>query len=199
VFSKDASLAGFLDEIRNLGTDDAMKSYAMYATYLLVEMYRAEKWVTALHDTLYAQRFLQKCCTLAADMVLLLNGEIPTRESVLRAAELNPALMDAVYVRPSTTAMTETDIRRTLKALDGFMAESMDAWAEPILKFLAGGDARRVSECAKHFGVEDISVTLAWLASRGVIERVSLPSRVFKHIRLTVEEVAYLYIPQTLK
>lgn len=194
VFSKDESLTEFFEDARKVGADDAVMSYISMIEYLLVEMYRAEKWITVFHDTLYSQKFLQKCCTIVADMVLLLNTEEPTRESVLRAMEIRPDLMQKVYVIPSTTTMTESDIRRTLNVLDDFLMDNIGTWSKPILKFLSDGEVKKVSECNKHFGMENLVVPLAYLASKGVIERVTLPSRVFKHSKLTVEEVAYFYI-----
>lgn len=196
VFSKDESLAMFFEDARKVGMDDAVMSFIMMIEYLIVEMYRAEKWVTVFHDPLYSQRFLQRCCPIAADMILLLNGEEPTRESILRAAELNPELMREVYTVPSTAAMSEDDVRHTLRALDDFLMENVKTWSKPILKFLSDGEVKKVSECNKHFGMENLVVPLAYLASKGIVERVTLPSRVFKHSKLTIEEVAYFYIKE---
>lgn len=194
VFSKDESLTDFFEEARRVGTDDAVISFIGMVEYLIVEMNRAEKWITAFHDPLYSQRFLHSCYIVAADMVLLLHNEEPTRESVLRAMELDPALMKEVYVIPSTTAMTESDIRHTLAVLDNFISEHIPLWSEPILRYLSDGEVRKVSECAKHFGLESISTQLDYLVSKGILQRVSRPSRIFKHSKLTIEETAYMYI-----
>lgn len=194
VFSKDEALNAFFEDARKVGSRDAEMSYLGMVGCLLVDMYRAEKWITVFNDTLYSQRFLQKCCTIAADMVLLLNGEEPTRESVLRAMELNPELMRQVYIIPSTTAMPEQDIRRCLEALDGFLRENMEMWSRPIKKLLSDGEAWTVSEMKKFFGMETLSVQLSYLAENGILQRISRSSRVFKNSRLTVEETAYLYI-----
>lgn len=196
VFTKDESLTEFFEEARKIGMDDAVMSFIMMIEFLLVEMYRAEKWITVFNDTLYSQRFLQRCCITAADMVLLINGEEPTRESILRAIELNPALMKEVYVIPSTTAMTVEDIRHTLKVLDLFLMEHVKTWSKPLLKFMEDGEVKKISEFIKYFRTENLSVPLAYLASKGIIERVTLPSRVFKHSKLTIEEVAYFTIKE---
>jgi hypothetical protein len=144
---------------------------------------------------MYSQRFLQNCAIIAADMELLLNGEVPSRESVLRAMELNPALMRDVYVIPGTTAMTKCDVRRTLKVLDDYLMRHISYWGKPILKYLSDGEVKRVSEIMKHFGVSDgFPITMSYLASKGFVERVALPSRVFRRSGLTVDEVAYIYL-----
>jgi len=194
VFSKDETLTEFFEDVRHIGAEDAILSFCTMASFLLVDMYRVEKWITVFKDPVYSQRFLQQCCLAVADMILLLHGELPTRESVLRAMELNPALMREVYVVPSTTAMTEEDIRHVLKLLDGFLTEHMDKWSKPLLRYFSDGEVKKVSECMKHFNAGSLNVALAYLAAKGVLERVTLPSRVFKHSKLTVEEIAYFYV-----
>ncbi|HBL84044.1 MAG: hypothetical protein A2Y17_05600 [Clostridiales bacterium GWF2_38_85] len=196
VFSKDESLNEFFEDASRVGTDDAVMSFICMIENLLVEMNRAEKWITVFGDMLYAQRFLQRCCTIVADMVLLLHAEEPTRESVLRAMELDPVLMRAIYIIPSTTTMTEVDIRHTLQVLDDFLMKHIQTWSKPIIKYLSDDDVKKVSECNKHFDSENLTVPLACLASKGIIQRVTQPSRIFKHSKLTVEEIAYFYIKE---
>jgi len=125
VFTKDETLRDFIEEINRLGDDDAICVFLAVFNGLWSNRTRAEKWVTALHDPLYAQRFLQWCCTDLADMILFRRHEIPNRESVPRAMELEPELMREFYVKPSTTVMTEDDIRRAINVLDDYLSEKM--------------------------------------------------------------------------
>lgn len=197
VFSKDESLYPIFEETRIVGLDDVSMSIIPCVQMLLVNMYRAEKWITALHDPLYAQHFLQYCAGSVADIILLMNKEEPTRESLLRAMELRPELMHKIHVIPCTTTMTEDGIRDTLKLLDDFILESMDLWSVPILRFFSDGELKTSSEFERFMG-QDVIFCLTYLAEHGLLERVTKASRVFKQSALTVEEIAYIAIGGTI-
>ena len=191
IFSKDQSLVELFEEARKLGRDDAALVFFGMVGWLLCNAYRAEKWITVFDDPLYAQRFVRDCGMTVGDMVVLAHGEIPTRESVLRAMELEPALMQAVYVMPSTMAMTAADVRRTLQVMDDFLMAHIDFWSKPVMKFLSDGEERKLSHIVRHFSVGD-AFPLNYLTEKGLIERFTMPSKVFKSSKLMIEEVAYI-------
>ena len=145
VFSKDEALFEMFEDTRKIGEDDAPKAFASKIGGLLNWMHKAEKWITVFDDTLYAQRFLQLCAPIAADMELILHRENPTRESILRAQQLNPDLMHEIYVLPSTSEMSKEDIRRALKAIDDYLMKHMDWWGRHILRFLSDGEVKACS------------------------------------------------------
>lgn len=155
-------------------------------------MHKAEKQVKILHNPLYAQRFLQLCAPTVADMELLRNGENPTRESILRAQQLNPQLMQEVYVIPSTRAMAESDVNHTLNVLDRYLMEHMHWWSEHILRFLSDSEAKTSSRIWQQCG----SAPLDYLAEKGILIKIAVPTRLFKNSKLTVEETAYLYLKE---
>ncbi len=193
VFTKDEALLELLEDSCNLGEDDVRKSFASKIGELLSYMTKAEKWITVFKDPLYSQHFLQMCAGVVANMELLVNNEKPTRESILRAQQLNPDLMNEIYVIPSTTVMSESDVQHTLKVLDDYLMKHMDWWSKHILRFLSDGDVKTCSHIWKNCGW----VPLEYLAEKGIIEKVTVSSRIFKKSKLTVEEAAYFYITVT--
>ena len=191
---KDESLTRFMEDARKVGQNDAALGIIRGVGLMLVEMHRARKWITALDDTLYAQQFLQRAGLWAAEIIMLLNGEHPDRESKLRAMELNPTVMNEVYVKPSITAMTKDEIAHVLQVLDDFIMEHMPLWSKPILTFLSGDKCKTAVQINTHFRFE-IEV-LEYMVSKGILERVSQATRIFRNSKLTLEEPAYMYIPK---
>ncbi|MCL2421415.1 MAG: nucleotidyltransferase domain-containing protein [Defluviitaleaceae bacterium] len=193
IFSKDEALTEMFEDTRRIGENDAPRAYATKISSLLNWMVKAEKWITILNDTLYAQRFLQMSASIVAEMELIRHRENPSREAILRAQQLNPDLMHAVYVIPSTTAMSVEDIRRTLKVLDDYLMRHMEWWSRHILRFLSDGEVKKFSHIWKQCGG---GVPLEYLAEKGVIMRTTQPTRMFKKSKLTVEEIAYCYLKE---
>jgi len=190
VFSKDDALTELFEESRKIGDDDAPRAFAAKVDGLTNWMKKAEKSATVNKNNLYAQRFLQLCAPIVAEMELIRRKENPTREAILRAQEINPSLMHEVYVIPSTTEMTEAGIKRVIKILDDYLMQHMHWWSKHVIRFLSDGEVKTCSHIFKQCGY----VQLEYLAEKGVIERATQPLQIFKKSKTVVEEMAYFYI-----
>ncbi|MCL2498409.1 MAG: nucleotidyltransferase domain-containing protein [Symbiobacteriaceae bacterium] len=192
IFSRDASFASFFNDARRLGKEDAILAFLSRGSDLIHQMHRVEKWVTIYGDLLYAQRFLQWCCTEVAHMVLLQHGETPTRESIRRALELEPLLMQELYIIPSTTFMSKEELLHSLQIINDYLTLHQKWWSSPILQLLSDGEIKTESHICKYLRIP--SGMLGWLAEKGVIDRLVEPSRLFKKSKTVVEEIAYVFV-----
>jgi len=93
--------------------------------------------------------------------------------------------MHEIYTIPSTTTMTVEDVRHTLSVLDDYLMQHMEWWSRPILRALRDGEAKKIG-----WG------TSSYLEEKGVIQRTTIPKRLFKNSKLTVDEIAYVYIKE---
>ena len=191
-FSRDESLCKMFEEAKKIGEDDASKSFTAKIGVLLGWMHKAEKQVTVLNNPLYAQRFLQLCAPIVAEMEMIRHSENPNREAIHRAQELNPILMQEVYVKSSTMAMTAEDVKHTLKVLDDYILAHMPWWSTHILRFFSDGEIKTVSHIWEHCG----PVPVSYLTEKGVIIQATHPVRIFKKSKLTLDEKAYFYLKE---
>lgn len=195
IFSKDEPLYALFEDARKIGEADAPKSFAAKIGTLLGWIHKAEKQVTVLDNPLYAQRFLQLCAPVVAEMELIRHRENPNREAIIRAQELSPDLMREVYTKPSTIAMSTSDVQYTLRLLDDYLMQHMNWWSKHILRFLCDGEIKAISQIWEHCG----SAPLEYLVEKGVIMQATLPLRIFKKGKLTLDEKAYFFIKEEYK
>ena len=193
IFSKDEALRELFEEARKIGEDDAPKAFASKIDGLVNWMNKAEKYITMLNEPLYAQRFLQLCAPIVADMEMIRHRENPNRESILRARQLNPELMHEIFAVPSTTVMSKADIERTIKILDDYLMQHVSWWSRHLIRFLSDGEIKTASHISEQCVGAD---ALEYLYQKGVVMRTTRPLGLFKHSRLTIDEVAYLYIKE---
>ena len=191
-FSRDESLYELFEVARKIGNDDAPKSFAAKIGVLLSWMHKAEKQAVVLDNPLYAQRFLQLCAPIVAEMEMIRHGENPNREAIHRAQELNPKLMQVVYVTPSTTAMNAEDVKHALQMLDEYIMEHMPWWSRHIIRFLSDGEIKPASFIWEQCG----SAPVGYLTEKGVIMQATQPVRIFKKSKLTLDEKAYFYLKE---
>jgi len=192
VFSKDDGLTEMFEDARKIGEDDAPRAFSARTGELLSWLHKAEKHATVLDKPLYAQRFLQLAAPVAADMELIRHRENPTRESILRAMELHPQLMDALFVIPSTTAMTTADVQRSLQTADDYLMQHQPWWSRHVLRYLSDGEPHPASHIWRHCG----GVPLTYLAEKGIIGRTTEPLQLFKKSKLTVDEPAFFSLEE---
>lgn len=193
IFSKDPALTTFFEENRTVGRDDAIVSCYSNIQMLMTNLNRAEKWITVFHDTVYSQHFLQWCSVSIAEIILLLHGEEPDRESILRASELEPELMNQVYYKVCSTKMNEEEIKTTIKCHKDYLVSILPELSKPVLRYLSDHQVRSASEFELYFG-QYIVTALELMEENGYIERVTAPRRLFKHTGLTIEEVAFFAV-----
>ena len=192
IFTKDETLPDFLLSMGKVGKDDAALTAISEVADVIGLIEKVEKWLLVYENPLYAQRFLQICCHYLANFVLLTRLELPDRESILRAAELEPDLMSEIYITPSTTKMTAADIRKALQIIDDYLVKHIDFWSAPVLRLLENGEVMSNSEIAKALRIN--SFHLGYLAEKGKILRLTQTARLFKKGRATVEEIAYMKV-----
>jgi len=191
VFSKDEALSELFEEARKIGEEDAPKAFASRIIELTCWMNKAEKHVTVLDEPLYAQRFLQLCAPIVADMEMLRHKENPNRESILRARRLNPELMHEIFTVPSTTTMSKADIRRAVGILDEYLTRHMEWWSKHIIRFLSDGEVKTMSQISRQCVGAD---AIVFLLEKGVVIGTTQPTRMFKNSKTTIDEYAYVYI-----
>ena len=197
VYTKDESLLTFFEDARQAGKDDLVMSFIRSMDLVKGCVNKAGKWITVYGNALYAQRFLHMAYLPLADMVLMQHGVEPTRESVLKAMELEPELMHEVFVVPTTTAMTVAGVQHVLGVIDAYQVKHMDWWSRPLLRFLGDGEEKTASHIGRQLRVG--SAALDFLAEKEVITRITKSSRVFKKSKLTIDEVAYIYHKEEMK
>lgn len=196
VYTKDDTLYDLLDDLKQLGSDDIALSAFTLSSALIDLHQKSEKWLKVKKDLLYAQYYLLKAAEVIAKMELVINGEIPIRESIQKVMEFNPELMKPFYEVPMSHLMTETEIEEGIKKIDAFLEGHLDIISKPVLDLLKDGEMKTVSMIAAFYNLEPsyIIEALDYLFEKGVIVKVSQTIRLTPKGKLAVEEIGYLYI-----
>lgn len=195
VYSTDDSLFEALENARAMGDSDIEQAFFLYACWLLGLMEKAEKWLVVKNDVRYAQFYILKCAEPLASMALVLRGISPNREAVLAALEREPALMEAVYLRPLAGAMTEEAVRAALQHMNAFLDEHLDILSNCADRYMKSGEIVPVTVLAKltSIGVHGIAHVFDYLCEKGVCDRATQTIRLTPKGKKIVEEAAYLY------
>ncbi len=200
LFTKDESIAAWLDESAHIGARDQPFQLLRTASDVLYPLEKAQKWLYAKRDVNYSFLWIMNVVNALARVEVVLNGQAPGREALDEALAFNPDFFNTVYVDLINGPKTEQSIQRALNMVDGYLVKRAERLFAPVLDYLAQMDGpRTATELDTHFRdkVQAQAGCLAfvyeWLAEHDVIEKLSSPIRLTRKSRVTVDEPAYYY------
>jgi predicted nucleotidyltransferase len=197
VYTSDDSLYEYFEDIRKPGSDDIELSI-LYSACELVSLYeKCQKWLMVKGDPLYAQYYLLKAAEPLARIEIYLRGEVPTRECIRRAVEIDSEMIGTYYNNAMSRRLREEEIASAIEGIDRYLEQHIDIIKKPVIDFMADQEIKTVTLIVKHFHAESHFIVgiFDYLAEKGVIEKVSQTIRITPKSRMAVEEIGFLYIP----
>jgi len=194
VYTTDDSLYDYYEENRAVGRSDAEKAVFDAVNWLIGYMEKAEKWLVVKKDPEYARYFVLKCADAIANIEVCARLRVPTREAILEAAELNPALMEKFYTRPMSGPMTQDEIYGILKDMDEYILTHMDAIRSVADEIFGDGEIKTGTFISTHFrsNMHMLHPIMDFLCDQGYLTKISQPMRLTPKGRLAVEEIAFV-------
>lgn len=195
VYTTDESLYEYFEELKQPGEKDIELSMLSCACNLVYFLEKSEKWLTVKQDLLYSQYYIAKAASVIAEMEVLLHGEIPTREAILRAKQLNAELISFFYNDALACHWSRERVMEAIRRLDSYIEENIPRFVGPVMEFLSDGEIKTISQIAERLRMSapEMVELMNYLSEKGVVEKVSKTIRITPKSRLAVEEAAYLY------
>jgi predicted nucleotidyltransferase len=199
LYTTDDSLYEYFEELKNIGEDDIALTMFQNACYLVFLYEKSQKWLTVRKDPLYAQYFILRAAEIIANMELCKKGQPASRESIQKALEINPEAIIPFYQDAMSHHLSEHELTETISKIDRYLEQNIDVIKKPVIEFMADQEIKTITVIAKHFQMESHGIIeiLDYLADKGVIEKISQIIRITPKSKLAVEEVGYLYIPES--
>lgn len=196
MYTTDESLYEYFEELKEMGKDDIALSVFNKAIYLVYLYDKSRKWLYVKKEPYYAQYYILTAATPMADIEVCLNGEPPTRESILRASQLNPEQIKPYYQDAMSHPYSFEELENAIQGIDQFLMKHIDVIKKPVIDFMADNELKTITLIAQHFHMEGhyIEAIMDYLWEKGMIEKVSQTIRITPKSRPAVEELGYLYI-----
>ncbi len=198
LFSKDDSIKEWYDKNASrdgIGERDKQLQILNIIAETLPSLVYAEKQFYVNRDIPTSFLTLLSVVEGLARIEVLLNNQIPAREVIQPALNYNPDFFEQVYTRFINCEKNDVVIHDAIEAINTYIDERQFIF-QPILDYLAEQKGPRTnSEINAHFdpkfrdaSVDMICQRLAW---KGIIQRVSVPTKLTVKSQVAVEESAY--------
>ena len=197
VYTRDDSLYEYFEENRAIGQADMEKALFDMINWLIGLMDKVEKWLVVKNDVTYARYYVLKAADVIAQIEVCSHKQVPTREAILQAAAINPALMGTFYTQPMSRHMTEPEIRDLLKKMEAYIETHLDAVLSVAKEYFGDGEIKTGTMISRYFrsDMHSLHPILDFLSEKGYLSKVSQTIRITPKSKPAVEEVAFV-MPQ---
>ena len=210
LFSHDASIQEWYDKNAsrtNIGERDKQFQLLNVIASILPSLVYAEKQFYVNKDCLTCFLSLLNVVQGLARLEVLLNNEIPAREVIQPALRYNPDFFNRVYTDLINCEKTEAVIQDALDAINAYL-DARQFIFQPILAYLIaqktprtntelnadlGRSAHGKTDEESEFDDESLDFVCQWLAWKGIIRQVAMPTKLTVKSQVSMEEPAYYY------
>jgi len=200
LFTKDPSIETYFEQIRYVGERDRQFQLMRLGCHALGMLAKAEKWMYVKNDPAYSGLWIIRMIDSLAQIEVVLNGEVPMRESVQQALAYNESFFHEVYIEMVCREIGEPKVRAVLQRINEYLNERAERLFQPVIDYLKEeADVRTATDIAEKLGViirlDTGSVTAAcdWLAERGLLSKLEAEAKATPKSRVELAEPAYLY------
>lgn len=194
VYTKDESLYEYFESNKKVGKADMERSLFFMASGLVGCMYKVEKWLKVKKDITYARLHLIYASNIIAQMEVCRQLYVPTREAILQATKLNPALMDKFYYKPMAGNMSESEIYDLLDEIDKFLMDNIESIINVLNECLGDGEIKTGTYISNFFktNLHYIDSLLDYLCDKEIIHKLSQTIRITPKSKMAVDEIAFI-------
>jgi hypothetical protein len=198
LFSVDETIERWFEGIEPMGERDQELQLLKTAVCVTPNLDKAEKWFYVKRDLRYSFVWTLYAVNQLARVEVVLNGEIPGREVIHQALQLNPTFFNAVYTDLIDGPKDGAAIQGALDAIKAYLGERAERLYAPVLDYLSEAEGlRTASELEAHFrkklGSADLLWACEWLTRQGILEKASSPVRLTRRSQVALEEPAFYY------
>ncbi len=200
LFTKDASITDYFEQIRYVGTRDRHLQLLRLGSFTLSLLAKAEKWLYVKHDASYSAFWIIKMVDLLSQIEVVLQADIPMRESVQQALGYNPEFFHVIYTDMINGEVNEVKVTTALQLINAYLNDRAERLFQPILAYLKEeADIRTVTDIVEKFSlvieIDAGSVTMScdWLAEHGLLAKLEAQTKATPKSRIVLTEPAYLF------
>ena len=198
LYTHDDTITELCDRLRGIGERDTQLQLLSAGAAAIRSIDKAHKWFVTRGDLDYTGLWILYAANALARVEVLSARQLAGREVLPQAMQLNPAFFTIVYTQMLNTRKTRKNVKAALDAIDAYLHSHAPDIFRPILDYLRDtGETRSASELETHFtrnfNIEGTTTVCEYLAEQHFITKVSLPVRLTRRSKISVEELAFVH------
>lgn len=204
LFSDDPTLDEFIESMKEFGSRDFELQMLRIISMVTGDLEKAEKFILVKDDLVQSYLFITRLLDRLASIVVMLNGQVPGRESVEQAMQFEPELFAKIYSNVVLKKTTKEELLDIITIIRDYLIEKTPIIFRPVIEYLKKESTFRSVTDIAHFLNDRLNdrwwhiagaVGIGnWLAAQGYCERVPCPTRLTLRSHEEVSEIGFYYI-----
>jgi uncharacterized protein len=199
LYTTDDTIRAYYQNVQTVGAFDRQMQLMKAGGAAVATLAKAEKWLYVRKDVSYSFLWIMYTIQALAEIEVLSNSVVPSREVIPQAVKLNPDFFGKVYLDLVHGPKTEETIQRALNSINEYLdCKTFDLFG-PVLTYLRDeGGVRSTTELDHYFRKQvqaewPLANIYEWLADKGILQKVPNPVRLTQKSQVTVDEAAYYF------
>ncbi|MHA2100712.1 MAG: nucleotidyltransferase domain-containing protein [Candidatus Kariarchaeaceae archaeon] len=203
LFSKDETLREYFEEALTLGQRDIELQLLSIITMIIGDLEKAEKFLYYKKDLAQSYLFVLRLLDRLAQVVVLLNDEVPRREVIAQAMKYEADIFNTIYNNVILETIDVNKLEEILEIIRGYLILKTPTIFKPVLTYLKqAGEVRSNSDIVYHLNKlmpSDwwkiaIDCIGQWLTDNDYLYKVPCPIRLTKRSKIQMNETGYYYV-----
>jgi hypothetical protein len=143
-------------------------------------------------DQHFALIFIMPGIRRMANIEVLLNRDIPLRESTAQALEYNPEFFKSIFLDMVHSPEKTWDVmKEVLEKMENYLDEHLKTFAQPVVRLLEKNEEMTHYDLKSHFSDISLPVDLRELVEMGLMRQTEAPFRFTKNSSIEMMQPAY--------
>ncbi|MFW9847592.1 MAG: nucleotidyltransferase domain-containing protein [Candidatus Thorarchaeota archaeon] len=202
LFSTDETISEYLSDARRTGSRDKTLGMMIFANNAIGFLSKVRKSIIHKKDPLHAFRWIHGLMIQLANLVIISEGGVPSREVILQAREFNSKLFKVGYTDMLENGVSLEKCQEAYDLSYEYLTTRAEEFLSPIMSYiLEEGGHCGISHIDKHFRRKlnqnaffTLITACDFLVDLGILSRMVYPLKLTSKSRYEVHEAGYLHM-----
>ncbi len=176
VYTKDDTIHDVYEDIQKMGSRDLEKILLANYVYCRDLLNKALRAINVSDDPTFGFNFIISSMRRLANIEVILDKQIPIRESIIQALEVNPEFFNEIYVEtirnPSKDKKT---LNNLIKKVELYLDERLEKIAQPIIRLVEKYQEAPYDLIWKYLNEIRIPIDLSDFVKKGLLDEIETP------------------------
>jgi len=192
IFTRDESLFDLYEDIHNMGSRDLENLVLLNYVFCKDLINKAWKALHVKNDPVFSINFIMPGLRRMANIEVLLNRQIPLRESTAQALELNPEFFNQIFTYMVLKMKKDKEsLSAILTKMELYLNDRLDVIVQPILRLLEKETELMHHDLMEKFNQIRLPINLTEFVDMGLLNQVEAPFRFTKKSTTEMIQPAY--------
>ncbi len=191
LFTRDDTIFDIFEDVHDVGERDLESLVFLNYVFAKDLINKSYKAIHTKEDHRFAIVFLMPGIRRLANIEVLLNREVPLRESTAQALEFNPSFFKRIFTNLIEGSRTREEIEDILQLMEQYLMQRLETIAQPVLRLLEQKEEVTYDDLKTYFSEIELPLYLQDFVDMGLVTQTNAPLRFTKKSSSEMLQPAY--------